>query len=265
MCPINSCQLIKANALTYQPKNITKEESPLKLGKRLKQIESMVSAGYDHIWDCCCDHGLLGAALLARHAATNIHFVDVVPELMQQLESKLVQFFPKDNLIDSHWQVHCADVAALPLQKFSGKHLVIIAGVGGDLMTGFIKAIYQNHPKLEIDFLLCPVHHQFTLRQQLIQLNFSLLDEVLINENKRFYEVILVSSTNAGTSSNINPVGNIMWRCDNDEQLKNTTAYLSKTIAHYKRMQFHGDSEVQHIIDAYASIAVKSVTDSDIA
>jgi tRNA (adenine22-N1)-methyltransferase len=224
----------------------------------------MVTPSYSHIWDCCCDHGLLGAALLAKHAAPNIHFVDLVPELMRQLENKLAQFFPKNSLTNSQWQVHCMDVAALPLQNFSGKHLVIIAGVGGDLMTELVKTIYQSHPKLDIDFLLCPIHHQFTLRQQLIQLNFSLLDEVLIAENKRFYEVILVSSTNAGISSNINPVGSIMWRTNTDEQLKTATTYLSKTIAHYKRMQLHSDSEAQHIVDAYTSVAIKSPVDSDI-
>jgi tRNA (adenine22-N1)-methyltransferase len=256
MYPIDLCQLIKANALTYQPKNITKEESPVKLGKRLKQIEAMVSADYDHIWDCCCDHGLLGAALLAKHVAPNIHFVDVVPELMHQLENKLSQFFPKDNLVGSRWQVHCTDVAVLPLQKLSGKHLVVIAGVGGDLMTGFIKAIYQNNPNIEIDFLLCPVHHQFTLRQQLIEFNFSLLDEVLITENQRFYEVILVSSQKSDSNSAISPVGSLLWRYNTDEQFKNANAYLNKTIAHYRRMQLNSDSEIQHIINAYTAVTI---------
>ncbi|MDX2422429.1 MAG: SAM-dependent methyltransferase, partial [Amphritea sp.] len=48
----------------------------MKLSKRLTQIEQLVAPGYTHIWDCCCDHGLLGAALLARHSDAQIHFVD---------------------------------------------------------------------------------------------------------------------------------------------------------------------------------------------
>jgi len=60
----------------------------------------MVKSQYDH---CCCDHGLLGAALLAQQAAPHIHFVDVVPELMQQLENKLTRFFPKSGEPHSHW------------------------------------------------------------------------------------------------------------------------------------------------------------------
>ncbi|HTG55937.1 MAG TPA: SAM-dependent methyltransferase, partial [Niabella sp.] len=57
-----------------------------------------MGAGYTHIWDCCCDHGLLGAALLSRQAAAHIHFVDIVPELMHELKNKLQRFFPADAL-----------------------------------------------------------------------------------------------------------------------------------------------------------------------
>ena len=111
----------------------------------------MVTAQYDHIWDCCCDHGLLGAALLARSAAPSIHFVDIVPELMRELENKLHRFHPKNAQSNSQWQTHCIDASSLPLQKFSGKHLVIIAGVGGDLMTDLVREIYQKNPTSNIN------------------------------------------------------------------------------------------------------------------
>ena len=65
----------------------------LKLSKRLTHIDHMVTSDYTHIWDCCCDHGFLGASLLSRQAAPNIHFVDIVPELMTKIESKLQQFY----------------------------------------------------------------------------------------------------------------------------------------------------------------------------
>lgn len=212
----------------------------------------MITAQYDHIWDCCCDHGLLGAALLARSAAPNIHFVDVVPELIHELEHKLHQFYPKHTESTSQWQTHCMDVTALPLQKFNGKHLVIIAGVGGDLMTELVSSIYQKNPACDMDFLLCPVHHQFTLRQKLIQLNFSLITETLIVENQRFYEILLVSTANI-SSSKINPIGNLIWQSNTPEQAKITTDYLQKTLDHYKRRQLNSITNVQHIIDAYST------------
>lgn len=216
----------------------------------------MVTPQYEHIWDCCCDHGLLGAALISRQAAPCIHFVDAVPALMHQLKNKLVQFFPeKVELISrSQWQVHCMDVSRLSLQKFSGKHLVIIAGIGGDLMAELVQAIYQNNTTADYDFLLCPVHHQYTLRQQLIQLDFSLQTEALIVENERYYEALLISKTTHNSALKIHPVGDLIWQSTTPEQSKNASSYLSKTLAHYQRMQLNCGSEVQHIIDAYSAV-----------
>ncbi|MCW0469406.1 hypothetical protein OH492_11565 [Vibrio chagasii] len=48
-----------------------------------------------YIWDCCCGSWLLGVQLLADNKAPHIHFVDIVPSLMSELESKLVRYFPK--------------------------------------------------------------------------------------------------------------------------------------------------------------------------
>lgn len=220
----------------------------------------MVATTYDHIWDCCCDHGLLGATLLFRQAAPRIHFVDIVPELMRELENKLQHFYPErfESASNVQWQVHCMDVTTLPLQQFSGKHLVIIAGVGGDLMTELVQAICQKNPTVDIDFLLCPVHHQFTLRQQLIQLNFSLKTETLIIENQRFYEILLVSTIKnlSNTRSNISPVGSLIWQSSTPEQSKIAADYLKKTLDHYKRTQLSRKAEVQYIIDAYNTITL---------
>jgi tRNA (adenine22-N1)-methyltransferase len=229
------------------------KEVQLKLGKRLRQIESMVTAGYNHIWDCCCDHGLLGAALLARQAAPRIHFVDIAPELMHQLENKLERFYPENSRSHCQWQVHCTDVTALPLGQFNGKHLVIIAGVGGDLMTELVKTIYQQNPRADIDFLLCPVHHQFTLRAQLIEFGFSLKTEALTAENHRFYEILLVSTTQDHYLK-INPIGNFIWQSTTPEQAKIAADYLKKTLDHYQRVQLSRHAEVQHIIDAYSAV-----------
>lgn len=231
----------------------------MKLGKRLKQIESMVSDSYDHIWDCCCDHGLLGASLLNRHPTTHIHFVDIVPELMQQLEKKLLRFFPHPAWQNTapQWQMHCMDVTTLPLQEFKGKHLVIIAGVGGDLMVEFIKELHLRNPQTHIEFLLCPVHHQFAVRQQLIEYNFCLLTEALITENNRFYEAILVSNNIQPEMSRVSSTGSLLWQTHTPEQAAVAEAYLRSTLAHYQRMQLNPAIDVQHIIAAYSAIRIE--------
>jgi len=224
----------------------------LKLSKRLQQIEKMATQQYDHIWDCCCDHGLLGFALLSSQTNSTIHFVDIVPELMAEVENKLERFCPS-----LPWKAHCLDVAKLPLTQYQGKHLVIIAGVGGDLMKQFIEAIYQQHKSLNIDFLLCPVHHQFSLRQKLIELDFSLKDEVLIEENQRFYEILLVSSLSKELSKEnkkISPIGDKIWQSTSSKQTEMVVKYLHKTLNHYQRIQQGAQQNVQHIINAYSTI-----------
>jgi tRNA (adenine22-N1)-methyltransferase len=150
------------------------------------------------------------------------------------------------------------DVRELPLKTFTGKHLVIIAGVGGELMAEFIDAIYQKNPDSEIDFLLCPVNDPFTVRRKLIKLGFRLQYEILVLENERFYEVLLVSASNNEKSlhSKISAVGVHIWKGNNAEQSKNAKQYLTKTIAHYKRKQKGFDSNVQNIIDAYDAVAI---------
>ena len=226
----------------------------LKLGKRLQQLNKMITQPYQHIWDCCCDHGLLGMTLISRQAAPEVHFIDIVPELMQALDSKLQHYF---SAMPQSWTTHCLDVQNLPMnsyeQKNPGKHLVIIAGVGGDLTTQLMEQIYRNNPTTDIDFLLCPVHHQFTLRQKLIALNFSLIDEVLITENKRFYEILLVSTNLNKTIKTraISAVGDKIWRSDTPENSVMIRAYLTKTLQHYRRIQLNPQRHIQVIIDAY--------------
>lgn len=228
----------------------------MKLNNRLKRIKSMIPySHYTHIWDCCCDHGLLGAALLSQATAPNIHFVDIVPEIMSLLKSKLQRFY-QNSL--SNWESHCLDVSELPITQYKGKNLVIIAGMGGDSITQLVNSINSNHPATNIDFLLCPVHHQFTLRQQLIQLEFKLINETLVEENNRFYEIMLVSShVNVDIEqTTISPVGELIWQTDSAEQLKTAINYLNKTLNHHQRMQQGKNVDNQHIIDAYRSVTI---------
>lgn len=240
----------------------------MKLSNRLQTLHSLVSNDYQHIWDCCCDHGFLGVQLLSDNKAPQIHFVDIVPSLMSELEGKLARYFPQstkaEQTVTSQWQVYCMDVAAIPLEKHTGKHLVIIAGVGGDLTQKLVDDIHRKHPNTAIDFLLCPVHQQFELRTHLKALNFGLIDEVLIEENRRYYEILLVSNNQGDakknqTVSEISNVGDKIWAPSCDEKIKVSQQYKAKTLQHYLRIHQGQEkqgksSKVKHIIDAYQAI-----------
>lgn len=213
----------------------------------------MVAPGYTHIWDCCCDHGFLGSNLLSQQAAKNIHFVDIVPELILKIEEKLQQFHSNS---PSTWKTHCLDVAKIPFEQYEGKQLIIIAGIGGDLMSRMISDIHQRYPDINADFLLCPVHRQFGLRQKLIEYNFSLKGEILIEDKKRFYEMMLVSTSSIiNEESLIKSVGDGIWRSDNAGQAAIVETYLDNTINYYRRIQ-QADNEinVDQIISAYEAV-----------
>lgn len=238
-----------------------------KLSNRLQKINDMIISDYQSIWDCCCDHGLLGLTLLKRKAAATIHFVDIVPSLTTALEVLLQKHFSTADYAQ-RWQVHCIDVTKLPLTT-NKKQVIIIAGIGGELVIQFINSIIckfeQNLPQnmpAEIEFILCPVHHNYQLRHSLITHNVNLLNECIVEENQRFYEVIHVSKTFNQTVEaksslkKVSATGDTMWDLS-------TTAhqqYLTKTINHYQRMLLaatsHEKRVLNHIISQYSELNV---------
>ena len=222
----------------------------MKLGKRLKKLNEMCLNNYEHIWDCCCDHGLLGINLLDRQAAPTIHFVDIVPELIEALNLKLVELFPATPNNQTSWKTYCSDASQLPLDKHQGKHLVIIAGVGGDETINLISQLHQKFQNLDIDYLLCPVYHQYALRQHLIKLDFSLLDEQLVKERKQFYEILHVSSC-SGLKKEISPAGRKIWQGETEVQAEIAHEYLARVLSHYKKSRINHGDKVDEVIRAY--------------
>ena len=235
---------------------------------RLQRIASLITSEYEHIWDTCCDHGQLGAALLDQQAAPWIHFVDVVPSVMVELESRLQRLYPQvqfdQSLFEqnfpigfgSAWQIHCRDVASLALREYSGTHLVVVAGVGGERMSTFVREIVAANPTTQIDFLLCPVQRQFALRQQLIKLNLKLKAELLIAEKQRCYEVMLVSFTQSelGSSPAVSSVGDSIWRAESVEQARIVKQYLRDSLDYYQAKLDGSDINFSRTVDAYRAI-----------
>ena len=236
----------------------------IKLSHRLRSISALINKPYDHVWDCCCDHGHLGMQLLIEQKAPHIHFVDIVPSLMSELETTLTRHFPKnqDNPL-SNWDVHCMDVAALPLDEYQGTQLIVIAGVGGELTQKLVDDIISRHPNAALDFLLCPVHQQFELRNYLGQRSFKVIDEKLIEENRRFYEILHIAyqpeQNDAETAYKVSAVGDKIWLASNEQDEEVIKQYKKRTLQHYLRIsqglerQGKPDS-VAHIIERYQAV-----------
>lgn len=166
------------------------------------------------------------------------------------------QFFPDSA---SKWYTHCLSVEDLPLHTYQGKHLIIIAGVGGDLLTEFINALQLKFSHLQLDFLLCPVYQQNKVRKSLNRLNFKLYKEVLIKDNQRFYEVLYCTNNTNLPLPIVSLFGEAIWIAESPQQFTASQQYLDKTLKHYQRMSLKHPDEILPIIKAYQSIKVELI------
>ena len=229
----------------------------MKISKRLQAIDSLVTKNYQHIWDCCCDHGQLGMTLLKRGAAEQQHFVDRVPSIMAQLRRTLEQQLP----VQQQWRVHTLDVFELPLDEVAieQSQLIIIAGVGGEQTLCMVEHLLAKFPGHNLEFLLCPLRHQYKLRAALQKLPLALHNEILIKENKWYYEIIHLRKSHDDCTESGSPIqarGSLMWH--NATALQHN--YLLQTIGHYQRMlkntkvSIAERSEIQQTLSDYTEL-----------
>lgn len=208
----------------------------MQLGKRLSAIAERVkqSSTYNQVWDCCCDHGYLGAHFLEYYASINrsdicVNFVDQVPHITQQLNAKL------KHLNYSNYEVHTLKAERLSLGD-SDQHCLIIAGVTTTGTLKILQGILDNHLTQSLDVILCPTRGQFDLRQYLILKEAHLIHEEHIIENKRHYEIIHVQFNTSLSSKKKQTVSDIgeFWQSGNEAHL----SYLNSKLRHYKKEKF---------------------------
>ena len=196
------------------------------LAPRLNAIYQLVAQiqqqnPYPCIWDCCCDHGYLGIKILSDNLCEKLVFVDQVPHIIEQLAARLAPFSSgKHELI-------AADAGDLCFDS-QQRHLVILAGVGGERTVDIVSAIEHKHPGVQIDYIFCPSTSQNALREYLADQDFGLVFESLVCENKRYYEILFVQGKAvAGKLPRVSKTCNI-W----DENDPGQQRYLTKLERH---------------------------------
>jgi tRNA (adenine22-N1)-methyltransferase len=200
----------------------------------------MINPGYDRIWDCCCDHGLLGMSLMQNQYASEVIFVDVVESITEHLTDKLTQNFPRQQY---NWQVRCDDVNNLAVPP-DDSQLFIIAGVGPDQTIDFINSLCASAKDTPIDLLTCLVSGNYAVRKALIHQGYKLNSEQLIFDNNRFYEAIYVSKSGDKTPQD---VGSDMWQWDNPVHRD----YFQRVTTHYEQKAKNDPVRFQPIVKRY--------------
>ena len=226
----------------------------VKLGTRLEQLKQMVITDYDHIWDCCCDHGYLGMAILqkldCKDSNCTVHFVDIIQALTVQLRQTLKRYYSSEfNQSRISWLVSCQDASLIDLAKKQA-NLVIIAGVGGEKTIQLIQGIINNNKQINFELLLCPVHQNYLLREFLIQQNFGLIKERLVKENGRHYEILHVSKS---AHIKLSLVGSQQW----DYSRQDDRLYLDRMIHHFEQKQNAPQNKTNEILDDYKKLRIE--------
>ena len=203
----------------------------------------MVEPSYAAIWDCCCDHGLLGMSLLNDKSAKEVIFVDVLQDYMNNLAARLTQDYPADQYT---WQVRCEDVRNIIVPAVDAQ-LFIIAGVGPHQTIEFIHSLCTSAPDTKFDLLICSVHGSYSVRQVLIEQGYKLKNEQIIFENNRFYEAIYVSKYATKT---IVDTGSQMWRWSDPVHRD----YWHRVVGHYLQKAKAQPRHFQPIIARYEAL-----------
>ena len=113
-----------------------------------------------------------------------------------------------------------------------------------------MQKIIANHDQQtlkQLSFIICPVHHTYTLRRGLKQLGLGLVSEQVIVEKKRFYELLHVSFK---STTPIEPTGCSMW----DLNDKHHQQYLKTLIEHYMRMTKKEPAYYEQVIADYKQL-----------
>jgi tRNA (adenine22-N1)-methyltransferase len=203
----------------------------------------MLFKPYELVWDCCCDHGLLGMSLLDTAHAHKLVFVDVLANQMSKLESSLTEDFPLDKY---NWHLRCDDVRNIVVPKINSQ-LFIIAGVGGGQTVDFINSLSLSATDTIFDILICSVHGSYFVRESLIDNGFSLIDEKIILDKNKIYEGIYASKNSGKAIVN---TGYSMWNYrDQDHQ-----RYLSRLVGHYAQRARNEPEKFRPIMEKYEAL-----------
>ncbi len=209
-----------------------------RIGRRIRQLLAQIPSGYDWVWDLCCDHGYLGLELLAQQPKQRVGFVDQLPQVMRPLGEQLQALYPAER-----WQCLTLDASQLILPP--GKHLLVVAGVGDEVLLRIMNQLRlqqggQGSELRQLDWLLSPANNVYLVRHQLQQWQMVMQAEGLIEERGKLYEwLILQEQQPEAAQAKLSRVSNPapFWQ----PELASHRQHLSRLMRHAELVSKHQD------------------------
>ncbi|MBQ8293259.1 MAG: SAM-dependent methyltransferase [Bacilli bacterium] len=152
----------------------------MKLSKRISKILEFIDVN-DKVADIGCDHGYLGLGCIEK----GVSFLQNIDNKKGPLDTA------KRNLKDYEHE----NVIYTLCDGLDGLHenidTVVISGMGGDLISQIIKKNLSKALKLKKIILVAHTKVQF-LRSEIMD-NFKIIDETLVEDNKKIYEIMILN------------------------------------------------------------------------
>lgn len=148
-------------------------------------------------WDICCDHGLLGIQALRSEKFPQVHFVDQVPQLIENLQVKIKA---KEQSLDkaAPLPAYFYSIPAENLkEKLSGN--ICVLGIGAQKMEIFLKA-WENSELLQAQRLILSPHkdEKWFLEKVIPELeNYQLQKQIDLCERGRKRSLFILDRRNS--------------------------------------------------------------------
>lgn len=139
-----------------------------KLSRRMQLIYDHLLPG-EPVWDFCCDHGYMGLNAYESGSFPEIHFVDQVEHIIEQLQSRFkVEYWRPDSPSQAYFH-------ALPGEDLHEvlRGTAVIAGVGAHTISQIVGQLHRRGLLLVSRLILCPQRDEEKLVKML---DFELRD-----------------------------------------------------------------------------------------
>lgn len=213
----------------------------MSISKRIETIASLVSSEHEHVYDLCCDHGLIGLEVL-KNSELKVIFVDIIDDIMKRLELKL----KATDIPSERYNILTSNATKTSFEK---NGTFIIAGVGGELAIKIIQNILDQVQEFEI--IISANNNLIKLKEFLIKNNLLMAEEVLIKDNRQFYEILKITNT---AKDEITHIGTKMWQ----KPQKYHFEYIEQQISYYKKSAKYSTYS-NKLLSSYESLKANSV------
>lgn len=150
--------------------------------ERLKAVLALIGR-CETLADIGCDHGFLSAAAILSGAADRA----LASDISASSARKAARLAEKLGISD-RMTVICADgLAAVTGEE--PPYSIAICGMGGELIARILKEAEDTAKKADL-IVMQPMRGEAELREYLVKSGFGIVDERVIRDGKRFYQVI---------------------------------------------------------------------------